>query len=82
MTIEQAVRAYLESYGVWGFSLDAIIAQLKTEQPAMAGRWEESQEEYPSPLLRALEVHAKATAIEWTEQNKPKAFWLYALKGA
>ncbi len=77
MTFRQALVAEMVSRGMFESQankvMDLVIADEINRD--MAGRWDEDASEYPAPLLIVLWLNARGTALEWIDQNLPRAFY-------
>ena len=80
MTIEDKIKEMLVSKGMWDNQADAVLAQMKVDDEngfvhPMKGWWTDDVEGYPNSLLAVLFVTADRVALQWIDENKPKAWF-------
>jgi len=71
MTIEEQIKEWLFSQGMWENQAAAIVEIMKADDAnkAMAGRW---GEDYPDALFPALLPSVKQAALDYIDANCPQ----------
>jgi hypothetical protein len=75
MTIEDKIKEMLVEHGMFENDATVVVGRMKADgvHKSMAHRWNDDIEGYPLPLLAALWVEAKRTALKYIDTNCPKA---------
>ena len=77
MTVRQRLENQLFNMGMFPAQasavMDRVVADKATE--SMQGRWEESADEYPTPLYTVLWISVTDHALEWIDKNAPLAWY-------
>ena len=85
MTFEDKVKEMLVENGMFDNMADAVLEAVKTDEAneAMADRWQDDIESYPSVMLAVLWVSTERHAVEWIDANLPMAWFrpLFAGQG-
>lgn len=83
MTIEDKIREMLESRGLFGSQASQVIEKAKGDKvlEPMKVRWGDHVESYPPSFLPVLWLCVKANALEWIEDNLPRAWFRPMFEG-
>lgn len=76
-TIENYLLAMLQERGMFESQAQAVLDMVKTapENQAMQGRWSESTDAYPEIIIKMMWISTKDKALEWIDQNLPRAWY-------
>ena len=75
INIETKIKNMLEENGMCGKSADAVMNKAKEAIPDMKNRWGDDINDYPNPLVAVIWVTTKNIALEWIDENLPKAWY-------
>ena len=52
-----------------------VVEHVKAYQPSMASLWNQSVSGYPETVRTALVISLRSSAVEWIDNNLPKAWF-------
>mgnify|MGYP001617759727 CR=1 FL=1 len=77
MTFNEFILSNLINCGMFPDQTQAVLELVKQapENESMLGRWSDCIEDYP-PEMKTMAWHsAKRYALQWIDENKPKAWY-------
>jgi hypothetical protein len=77
MSIEEKIEQLLQQNGMFPDQAKAVMARVKDDEAnsPMSDRWGDSADEYPPVIISLAWLSAKHHAIEWIDENLPKAWF-------
>jgi len=81
MTIRQVLIGMLVDYGLWQQEAAAVLAQMEAEDTTSL-RYGDTPDQYPAPVMAAMELTARRAALEWLKANAPKHWAIGVLEDA
>jgi len=77
MTFREWGRKYLEERGMFEQQARIVLEDMEADpaNEAMAGRWKDHIEGYPTSMLAVMAVALNRAAVEWIDANLPKAWY-------
>lgn len=83
MTLHRHIQNLLEGHGVWPDESKEIMERVIARETLMAmrGRWDQSFEDYPEPMVNLVWVQAKEVAVAYLKERKPGHFAIAILTG-
>lgn len=74
-TLESAIKSLLVANGMSEGDANKVFALVHSQITSMEGRWLEPVDSYPESIFNLTWNQSKEIALEWIDQNKPKAFY-------
>jgi len=77
VTVEAKMKTLLEENGMFPEQADAVMELAKADESlkSMTGRWQDDEEGYMRPILTAVWVAVRRCAVQWIDENTPKAWY-------
>ena len=77
MTMREWSIDYLTSNGMFLDQAEATLAICVADKAyeVMTGRWNDSTDGYPAPLLAVMCMALNYSAVQWIDANLPKAWY-------
>ena len=77
MSFSTNLKKYLTDKGMFDTQADQVIEQFKSDpqNESMAGRWDDSENDYPIQMTVDLIACLNRFTLAWIEENLPQAWF-------